>query len=591
MKNKTRMLSAFIGILVSAAIIFIILKDINLPIYFYLFILFVGGLLGFVAPREELNDISSEEAGDNQYGSARWATKEEELEQFSLVDDKSATQPGIVIGRKDKKYEVDTSDQNISLIAPPGSGKTKRLIIPTIRYNALVNIKTDGKGASMVLTDLKGELRDTTKVMLEKSGYVTPALDFANPLLSPKFNLLYNVNKYMDNYQKDETEEEKLISYGKAERYAKILAESIISNMNTTSASEASEYFNETSRGLITGIALLVSEYGEENQRHIISVFKLIIELNGLQEGSSDTLQKSKLEELLQYVDNERIVNYVGPSMKADVRTSMNIFSSALGKLVKFIDAELEQMICSHDESLNDMDFIKNPTAIFVICPDENPTRHFFASLFIRYLMNDLIEQSRLTNGILTRNVICLWDEFGNMPPIQDIDVLFSAARSRGIRFLIALQSYAQLEKHYSKQMAEIILDSTQITIFTYVSPNARATAERFSKMLDNQTIKTGSVSYGSNNSSISYQLMQKPLLDPGDIMTMEAGNFVVVKAGKHPVKTVLPLWWYYISKKTFKPYKAKNKAEIVIISYLTEQQLMNMSKKKSCGLKKGMFD
>ena len=53
----------------------------------------------------------------------------------------------------------------------------------------------------------------------------------------------------------------------------------------------------------------------------------------------------------------------------------------------------------------------------------------------------------------------------------------------------------------------------------------------------------------------------------------------------------VLPLWWNYISKKTFKPYKAKNNSEIVIISYLTAQQLMTMSKKKSCGLKKGMFD
>ncbi|MEG1448349.1 MAG: type IV secretory system conjugative DNA transfer family protein [Oscillospiraceae bacterium] len=590
MKIKIRLFASLLGAIVSSVIIFVLLKNVSLPFYINAAVIFVGAFVGFIAPRVELDDITSEKAGNSQHGSARWATKEEEFEQFSVVNKNNTKQPGIIVGVKHKKYEVDTSDQNISLIAPPGSGKTKRMIIPTIRYNALVNIKTKGKGASMVLTDLKGELRDTAKYMIEKIVYLTPALDFANPLLSPKFNLLYNVNKYMDKYKQAETEEEKLMSYGKAERYAKILAESIISNMNTTSASEASEYFNETSRGLITGIALLVSEYGDENQRHIISVFKLIIELNGLQEGSSDTLQKSKLEDLLQYVDNERIVNYVGPALKADVRTSMNIFSSALGKLVKFIDAELEQMICSHDESLNDMDFIKNPTAIFIICPDENPTRHFFASLFIRYLMNDLIEQSRDTGGVLPRKVICLWDEFGNMPPIQDIDVLFSAARSRGIRFLIALQSYAQLEKHYSKQMAEIILDSTQITIFTYVSPNARETAERFSKMLDNQTIKTGSVSYGQMG-NVSYQLMQKPLLYPGDIMTMKAGNFVVVKAGKHPVKTVLPFWWEYISKKVFEPYISENKAQIVIISYLTAQQLMDMSRKKSCGMKVGMFD
>ena len=70
----------------------------------------------------------------------------------------------------------------------------------------------------------------------------------------------------------------------------------------------------------------------------------------------------------------------------------MNIFSSALGKLVKFIDAELEQVLCGHDAAFDSRRFAEQPTAIFLISPDENPTRHFMSSLLTRSLMDDVIE-------------------------------------------------------------------------------------------------------------------------------------------------------------------------------------------------------
>jgi type IV secretion system protein VirD4 len=41
----------------------------------------------------------------------------------------------------------------------------------------------------------------------------------------------------------------------------------------------------------------------------------------------------------------QRAKMLAGPYIKADVHTSMNIFSSALGKLVSFIDSKLEQMM------------------------------------------------------------------------------------------------------------------------------------------------------------------------------------------------------------------------------------------------------
>ncbi len=119
------------------------------------------------------------------------------------------------------------------------------------------------------------------------SDYRTPFLDFREPLRSYRFNLMYNVNRYIDRYKAAQTEEDRLVAYGRAERYAKVLSESIVDNVDTEHTSDASQYFKETAKGLLTGIILLVSEYGGDDERHIISVFRLIIEMNGLDEGAA----------------------------------------------------------------------------------------------------------------------------------------------------------------------------------------------------------------------------------------------------------------------------------------------------------------
>lgn len=536
-------------------------------------------------------NVKATKVGDGQYGNAHFAREAEKLKIYHEVQPGYEREPGFVVERVNKRayWRIDTSDSNMLLLAPPRAGKTKCQIIPTIEYNGAVNRRTKGHGASMLILDCKGEELGTCGRVLEQDGYRVLYLDFRHPLKSYKFNLMYNINAEIDRYKASENEGEKILHYAKAERYAKTLAASIVDNLDTQNKSETSQFFNETAKGLITALILLVAEYGEDGERHIISVFKLIIELNGLSEGSTEALQKNKLEDLLQHVGNERIKNFAGASMTADVRTSMNIFSSALGKLVSFIDAELEQMVCDHSTELNDIDFIKEPTAIFIVCPDENTTRHFFAALFIRYMMNDLIAQADQNNGVLERKVLCLWDEFGQMPPIKDVDVLFTAVCSRGIRFLIALQSYAQLEKSYSSTMAKIIRDACQMTMFTYVSPSSRGTAEELSKTLGNRTIKAGSVSTGHGNTS-SIQMIGRPLMTADEIINMPKGHFVLMKAGNAPVQLRLAYWMNYLPKRDM--YVEKDAGtQLLKISYLTGEKIRSHVTRQQAQLSRGMFD
>jgi len=562
-----------------------------LPHLWWLKLIF-SGLFAFLIVYCNYNNINIEarQVGNGQHGTARWATEQEKEKDYLKVRFGKEQVPGFVIGVQSGHWLVDTSDASALMCAPPGAGKTKRLFIPSVFYNAMVNLHTKGKGASMILTDCKGELIKSCGTFLKAVGYRVLFLNFDKPLKSYRFNLMHNINRHIDLYKSAETDEERLLHYGRAERYAKILSSSIVDNMGEVQKSDSGSYFTETSKGLLTGMILLVSEYGEPEERHIISVFRLIIELNGLTEDSNTALQKSRLQELLQYVDNERIKNYVGPATSADVRTSMNVFSSALGKLVQFIDAELEPMVCSHSPELNDIDFIREPTAIFLVCPDSNTTRHFFAALFIRYLMNDLIEQADSSKELtLSRPVLDFWDEFGNMPPIKDFDVLTAAARSRGVRFLLSLQDYGQLEKNYSRTLTKIIRGCVQMLITTYVSPSSREMAEEISKVLGNKTVQTGSVTRGHGYSQ-NLQMTGRPLLFGDEIIhQLKQGEFIIMKAGITPARTRLPMYMDYVPK--YEDYEQDAKNKLTAISYLSAEKIQLLAQRGKYKLMKGQFD
>lgn len=513
--------------------------------------------------------IKDTQAGYGQHGDAHFMSDEEKHKVYTEVPHGSEKQPGMLVGATHNTWLVDTSDQSVLMVAPPGAGKSTSVYIPTITYNARVNERT-GQGASMVLVSVKDDLYNITGPELRKCGYRVLKLDLRNVFTSSHFNILYRVNLEIDAWKQCGSPKQKAIHYATAERYAKIIANAIIGTTGSVSSSDSSEYFNETARGLITGLVLLVSQYGQAGERHIVSVFNLIVELAGADDPvKGNTVQKSRLATMLENVTDRRIKGYVSTTTSADIRTTLNIISSALAKLLKFVDAELEQLICSHDNELDAEQFIQAPTAIFLIAPDENETRHFLASLFIRFLTDDLIALAERQSGRCPRSFFYFLDEFGNFPAIPSVTSLFSAIRSRGGRLLVAVQSYSQFLLKYDKNVTEIIKDNCQILLNTFVSPSAQDTATSISKMLGDETILTGSTSRSDGKTTSSHQLMGRPLVSPAQMVRIERDTWIVEKAGYAPMKTRLEGYWKYLSlaQSDDAPIKENEFCEIGLLS------------------------
>jgi type IV secretion system protein VirD4 len=186
--------------------------------------------------------------------------------------------------------------------------------------------------------------------------------------------------------------------------------------------------------------------------------------------------------------------------------------------------------------------FCNKKSAIFLILPEEDNTKYFMVSLFLQQFYREMLTVADENGGKLPNRVMIYADEIGTIPKIESFEMMLSAGRSRKISLVPIIQSFAQLDKNYGKEGSEIITDNCQLTIFGGFAPNSE-TAQVLSKSLGSRTVMSGSISRGKNDPSQSLQMMERPLLTADELKSLPKGNFVIMKTGSNPMKTLLRLF------------------------------------------------
>jgi type IV secretion system protein VirD4 len=166
----------------------------------------------------------------------------------------------------------------------------------------------------------------------------------------------------------------------------------------------------------------------------------------------------------------------------------------------------------------------------------------FMVSLFLQQFYREMLTVADENGGKLPNRVMIYADEIGTIPKIESFEMMLSAGRSRKISLVPIIQSFAQLDKNYGKEGSEIITDNGQLTIFGGFAPNSE-TAQVLSKAFGSRTVMSGSISRGKNDPSQSLQMIERPLLTADELKSLPKGNFVIMKTGVHPMKTVLRLF------------------------------------------------
>lgn len=518
----------------------------------------MGGLFIFISLASHLyglNSIRSKTVGHGQHGTARWASKKEIKETYKRIpfepskwreNEKSRPkEQGIVVGcetnGKNTVGLVDTGDVHCMMIGAAGVGKTAYWLYPNIEYAC-------ASGMSFISTDTKGDiLRNYGSIASKYYGYNISVIDLRNPMRSHGNNLLHLVNKYMDLY----AEHPDTIAYkAKAEKYAKLIAKTIILSGMDAGSFGQNAYFYDAAEGVLTASILLVAEFCKPEERHIMSVFKIIQEL--LAPGNSR--QRNQFQSLMELLPPEHKAKwFAGAALNTSEQSMASVMSTALSRLNAFLDSELETILCN-DTEIDAEKFCDEKSAIFIIMPEEDSSKYFMVSLIIQQLYREILAVADENGGKLKNRVVFYCDEFGTLPKIESAEMMFSASRSRRVSIVPIIQSLAQLEKNYGKEGAEIIVDNTQLTVFGGFAPNSE-TAQVLSKSLGTRTVMSGSVSQSKNDPSRSLQMIERPLITADELKALPKGTFVVTKTGFNPIKVKLKLFFKWGIEFEEKPF------------------------------------
>ena len=518
--------------------------------------LLIVGLITMLGRRYDLNGIHDRTVGHGQYGTARWATEfeirrtyrhvpftpdqwrqEARKEQQPTADGNPLPQ-GIIVGCKGRTTTtaiVDTDDVHVLMIGASGVGKTAYFLYPNLEYAC-------ASGMSFLALDTKGDLaRNYGAIARDIYGYRISVVDLREPTKSDGNNLLTLINRYMDQYREDP---EDIGAKAKAEKYAKILAKTIVNPDGSGNDRGQNAYFYDAAEGLLAAVVLLLAEFlpPEETDgievRHISSVFKLVQEL--LEDSSGHG--RKQFHNLMDMLPQDHKSKWLaGSALIATGQSLSSVMSTVLSRLNAFLDSELEQVIC-FDGGIDAEMFASEKSAIFLILPEEDTTKNFVASLMIQNLARELFSVANEYGGKLPNRAVFFCDELGTMPPF-DILPLFSAGRSRRLTLVPIIQSLAQLEKNYGAEGADILQDNCQVTVFGGFAPNSK-TAETLSKNMGNRTVLSGQVSHSTKDATEMLQMMQRPLMTADELKSMSKGSFVVMKTGSYPMRTRLKLFF-----------------------------------------------
>ena len=505
----------------------------------------IGGIT-IVSHIYNLNEIKSKTVGDGQHGTARFANRGELHRTYKYIPyepkvwrkqakkGKLKLPQGVILGVTKKKgidhAMVDDDDVHTLMIGAAGCGKTAYWLYPNLEYACAA-------GMSFLTTDTKGDLyRNYGNIAKEYYGYDVAIIDLRNPTKSDGNNLLHLVNKYMDEYKKHP---ENIALKAKAEKYAKIIGKTLIFSDGDSASYGQNAFFYDAAEGLITSVILLIAEFAPPEQRHIVSVFKLIQDLL----APSGIKGKNQFQLLMEKLPPDHKTRwFAGSALNTSEQAMASIMSTAMSRLNAFLDSELEQILC-FDTAIDAEKFCSNKCAIFIVLPEENPATYFMVSLLLQQLYREILTVADERGGALKDRVMFYMDEFGTLPAISSAEMMYSASRSRKLSLVSIIQSYKQLEKNYGQEGADIIKDNCQVTIAGGFAPTS-GTADEISRSLGSRTVMTGSVSRSKNDPSQSLQMTERPLMTADELKSMKKGNFIVMKTGTHPFISKLKLFF-----------------------------------------------
>lgn len=400
-----------------------------------------------------------------------------------------------------------------------GKGKSQTFVLPMLQSNI-------DAGESMFVHDPKKELLSTMREKLEMEGYKVIVIDFVNPEESDGWNpLYYPYDRWKKAVEKTESKD-----YHDADLSEAI--ELVLDISRTISYQEDAQnpFWHEGAGDMIAGGAYFAMEEGIEKNINFTTI-NYLYQLGEENDVISKYLKKYRTPEdqSVLKMDTYRSAEGITKSgLKATFKNKMSLLTAT---------PAIQKLLGCNTWSFDEI--FDQKTAVFMITHDEKSTYYQLVTIFIKQLYESMIKWSRDHEQEYKGKLKIPWnlyiDEMGLLPEIKDIEAMYGAGRSRGIRIYAFFQSFAQIVQNYEVEGAKIIQDNS--THVVYLGSKLKEVADDFEKIAGNELY------YNRKNKTWD----ERPVITSEKLQKFEKGRSLVTSVEWNPYVSKLPPYTEYV--------------------------------------------
>lgn len=409
------------------------------------------------------------------YGEARFMNKSELKNHFSK------SHKGLILSHK-YRLSLEESFKNLCLIAPTGSGKTTRYVIPNI-------LNCSG---SLVVTDPSGEIHAKTARHMRKRGYTIQVLEPANLSHSLQANTLAHFHTHQELKQ-------------------------VATTLGIHNAD--SESFWTTGAINILYICLVALKADDPNT-HIGQLRRLLnkfgVEDTFVEDFMKKNLDDSTFDEYKAFLaQDEKVIT----SILSSARVAVDLWSDP--DVVRFSQANTVDIKALRDQK----------TIIYIIVP-EHKIKYF--SIIINLFYSSCFEYCmKHPQG---NPVFYFLDEFGNLGRIPNFATIATTLRKTHCSLNLILQELSQLNATYGRDEAQSIY-SGGMTHKLFFSGLDLESCKYLEQVLGSNTKYDTVTVSGDIRQDDQARTVSTPLMRLDEIRMLPEDEAILISGSKLPAK------------------------------------------------------